>query len=171
MRKLVPVALAAIASVAAAFAALTLLASCAKQAPKTVTVYMWSEYIDPELLVQFEKETGQKVVLDTYENTETMMAKLASASPGPASPASWTQIRPAPESAVEASPIGSRPKGVRVSPTFVNSSVSTSTTASGTARNRPGRVPTVNRTSTPSRVYWSSAFTARPGRISRRLTS
>jgi spermidine/putrescine transport system substrate-binding protein len=61
-------------------AVVVLLASCAKQAPKTVTVYMWSEYIDPELLVRFEKETGQKIVLDTYENTETMMSKIASAS-------------------------------------------------------------------------------------------
>lgn len=58
------------------------LAACAK-APsgraKTVTVFMWSEYIDPELLERFEKETGLKVVLDTYENTETMMSKVASA--------------------------------------------------------------------------------------------
>jgi spermidine/putrescine transport system substrate-binding protein len=80
MRKIAPIARAVVASVAAAFAVLTLLASCARQAPKTVTVYMWSEYIDPALLEQFEKETGQKVVLDTYENTETMMSKIASAS-------------------------------------------------------------------------------------------
>ena len=73
MRKLTLLALAVAAAVA-------LFASCAKQAPKTVTVYMWSEYIDPELLERFEKETGQKVVLDTYENTETMMSKIASAS-------------------------------------------------------------------------------------------
>jgi spermidine/putrescine transport system substrate-binding protein len=71
MRKLTLLAIAA---------ALGLLASCAKQAPKNVTVYMWSEYIDPALLERFEKETGQKVVLDTYENTETMMSKIASAS-------------------------------------------------------------------------------------------
>jgi spermidine/putrescine transport system substrate-binding protein len=75
MRKIASLAAAALAVVA-----LGTLASCAKPAAKTVTVYMWSEYIDPELLVRFEKETGQKVVLDTYENTETMMAKIASAS-------------------------------------------------------------------------------------------
>jgi spermidine/putrescine transport system substrate-binding protein len=63
-----------------AIAAFGLLAQCARPAPKTVTVYMWSEYIDPALLERFEKETGQKVVLDTYENTETMMSKIASAS-------------------------------------------------------------------------------------------
>ena len=78
MRKIALVALAVVA--AAGRLALGLLASCAKPAPKTVTVYMWSEYIDPELLERFEKETGLKVVLDTYENTETMMSKVASAS-------------------------------------------------------------------------------------------
>jgi spermidine/putrescine transport system substrate-binding protein len=75
MRKIASIAAAALAVVA-----LGTLVSCAKASPKTVTVYMWSEYIDPALLERFEKETGQKVVLDTYENTETMMAKIASAS-------------------------------------------------------------------------------------------
>lgn len=45
----------------------------------TVTAYMYSEYIDPALLERFQKETGLKVILDTYENTETMMSKMASA--------------------------------------------------------------------------------------------
>jgi len=46
---------------------------------KSVSVFMWSEYIDPELVERFQKETGVKVVLDTYENTETMMSKVSSA--------------------------------------------------------------------------------------------
>jgi spermidine/putrescine transport system substrate-binding protein len=66
-----------------ALAALVLVAAACGRAPsgraKTVTVFMWSEYIDPALLERFEKETGMKVVLDTYENTETMMSKVASA--------------------------------------------------------------------------------------------
>jgi spermidine/putrescine transport system substrate-binding protein len=53
--------------------------SAAAGAPSTVTVFMWSEYIDPALVERFQKETGLKVVLDTYENTETMMSKVASA--------------------------------------------------------------------------------------------
>ena len=81
----------------------TLMAACGKQAPTagtpaaaaarapgailqapakatgTVTVFMYSEYIDPALVERFQKETGLKVVLDTYENTETMMSKMASA--------------------------------------------------------------------------------------------
>lgn len=80
MRKIASVVLSVAVPFALGVLALGALTSCAKQAPKTVTVYMWSEYIDPELLERFEKETGQKVVLDTYENTETMMSKIASAS-------------------------------------------------------------------------------------------
>jgi len=70
------------------------LAACSKQSGGTsaggagaaksgrggsVTVFMYSEYIDPALVERFQKETGLKVVLDTYENTETMMSKVASA--------------------------------------------------------------------------------------------
>src|SRR4030042_1952770 len=54
------------------------LSGCARPG-KTLSVFMWSEYIDPELVERFEKETGTKVVLDTYENTETMMSKVSSA--------------------------------------------------------------------------------------------
>jgi spermidine/putrescine transport system substrate-binding protein len=67
-----------------------LLAACGKSTPgagsggttaakATVTVFMYSDYIDPALTERFEKETGQKIVLDTYENTEEMMSKVSSA--------------------------------------------------------------------------------------------
>src|SRR5206468_3702175 len=36
----------------------------------------WSDYIDPEIPKQFEKETGIAVKIDVYEETESMMAKL-----------------------------------------------------------------------------------------------
>lgn len=42
----------------------------------TLTVYMWSEYIDPEIPKEFERETGIPVRIDVYEATEDMMAKL-----------------------------------------------------------------------------------------------
>ena len=61
----------------------SVLVACSKtpqaQAPKSVTVFMYSEYIDPALVERFQKETGQKLVLDTYENTEEMMSKVGSA--------------------------------------------------------------------------------------------
>lgn len=45
-------------------------------AGKELRVYMWSEYIDPAIPEQFEKETGIPVRIDVYEDTETMIAKL-----------------------------------------------------------------------------------------------
>lgn len=46
---------------------------------KEVNVYMWSEYIDPDLLKEFESKTGIKVRLAVYEATEEMIAKLQQA--------------------------------------------------------------------------------------------
>ncbi len=46
------------------------------EAPKSLTVFLWSEYIDPALVADFEKATGIKVRLDVYESTEDMLAKL-----------------------------------------------------------------------------------------------
>jgi spermidine/putrescine transport system substrate-binding protein len=42
----------------------------------TLSVFIWSEYIDPELVEQFEKDTGIKLELSLYEATEDMLAKL-----------------------------------------------------------------------------------------------
>jgi len=60
-------------------AACALLASCSQADKPQVTVYLYSEYIDPELPKQFEKQTGIAVRIDVYENTEEMMAKLQQA--------------------------------------------------------------------------------------------
>jgi spermidine/putrescine transport system substrate-binding protein len=59
--------------------ALAALASGCARGPKTLSLFIWSEYIDPDLVERFEQQTGVKVVIDTYENTETMMSKVASA--------------------------------------------------------------------------------------------
>ncbi len=64
---------------AACIPCIVCVSACSRPAPKSVTVFMWSEYIDPALLERFEKESGLEVVLDTYENTETMMSKVAGA--------------------------------------------------------------------------------------------
>ena len=39
----------------------------------------WSDYIDPEIPRQFQKQTGIEVKIDVYEETESMMAKLQAA--------------------------------------------------------------------------------------------
>ena len=40
-------------------------------------VYNWGEYIDEDVIKQFEDETGIKVVYDMFETNEIMYAKLA----------------------------------------------------------------------------------------------
>ncbi|SOB91997.1 spermidine/putrescine-binding protein [Ureibacillus xyleni] len=42
----------------------------------TITVYNWGEYIDPELIKQFTKETGIKVIYETFDSNEAMMTKV-----------------------------------------------------------------------------------------------
>ncbi|GGS24559.1 polyamine ABC transporter substrate-binding protein [Deinococcus knuensis] len=43
---------------------------------RTLRVFIWSEYIDPDLVKTFEKQNGVRVVLDTFESNEAMLAKL-----------------------------------------------------------------------------------------------
>lgn len=43
----------------------------------TLTIYNWGDYIDPELLSRFEKETGIKVIYQTFDSNEAMMTKIA----------------------------------------------------------------------------------------------
>ncbi|MDE7339815.1 MAG: ABC transporter substrate-binding protein [Lachnospiraceae bacterium] len=41
-----------------------------------VIVYNWGEYIDPDMLEQFEEETGIRVIYDEFETNETMYPKV-----------------------------------------------------------------------------------------------
>ena len=41
-----------------------------------ITIYNWGEYIDPELLTQFEEESGYRVVYETFDSNEAMMTKI-----------------------------------------------------------------------------------------------
>ncbi|PKG23656.1 ABC transporter substrate-binding protein [Niallia nealsonii] len=42
----------------------------------TLTVYNWGDYIDADLIKKFEKETGIKVVYETFDSNEAMMTKI-----------------------------------------------------------------------------------------------
>lgn len=42
----------------------------------TITVFNWGEYIDPELISQFEEESGITVVYETFDSNEAMMTKI-----------------------------------------------------------------------------------------------
>jgi spermidine/putrescine transport system substrate-binding protein len=43
----------------------------------TLTIYNWGDYIDPDLIKKFEKETGIKVIYQTFDSNEAMMTKIA----------------------------------------------------------------------------------------------
>ena len=43
---------------------------------RTLRIFMWSDYIDPQVVKDFEKVRGVRVVIDTYESNEAMLAKL-----------------------------------------------------------------------------------------------
>ena len=49
---------------------------------KTVHVYNWSDYIDPKTLESFTRETGIKVVYDTYDNNEIVETKMLAGKSG-----------------------------------------------------------------------------------------
>ncbi len=60
----------------AVLAVLVLFVSTAVAEEKKLNVFIWSEYIDPEIVSEFEKKFNCKVTLDLYEDNESMMAKL-----------------------------------------------------------------------------------------------
>jgi spermidine/putrescine transport system substrate-binding protein len=64
-------------------AALVLLAlAAALHAADGVTVFMYSEYIDPTIPAEFTKRTGLSVTIDVYEAQEEMLAKLQAGGAG-----------------------------------------------------------------------------------------
>lgn len=57
---------------------------------QTLNLYIWSEYIDPDILTAFEKATNSRVLVSVYESNEDMVAKLR----GGEAPASTTLLFP-----------------------------------------------------------------------------
>ncbi|MEL6197146.1 MAG: polyamine ABC transporter substrate-binding protein [Pseudomonadota bacterium] len=49
---------------------------------KVVNVYNWSDYIDEEILAEFEAETGIKVVYDVFDSNEVLETKLLAGGSG-----------------------------------------------------------------------------------------
>lgn len=61
------------------FVAIFMLAVVAFPSPAAnnkLNLFIWSEYIDPELISDFEKRYDAKVTADVYEDESSMMAKL-----------------------------------------------------------------------------------------------
>lgn len=59
-----------------------LTATAAPAQEKVVKVYNWSDYIDPQILEDFTKETGIKVVYDVYDSNDVLETKLLAGSTG-----------------------------------------------------------------------------------------
>ncbi len=53
-----------------------LLAFSAQAENQTLNLFIWSEYIDPTLVADFEKQFDCKVNIDLYEDVESMLAKV-----------------------------------------------------------------------------------------------
>jgi hypothetical protein len=51
-------------------------------AGQDVNVYNWNDYIDPKVLEEFTRETGIKVVYDTYDNNEIVETKMLTGKSG-----------------------------------------------------------------------------------------
>lgn len=66
---------------ATAFAAVSLV-TAAQAEDKVVNIYNWSDYIDDSILADFTKETGIKVVYDTFDSNETLETKLLAGKTG-----------------------------------------------------------------------------------------
>src|ERR1700704_1951882 len=52
------------------------------QKERIVNFYNWSDYIDPAVVENFTKETGIKVVYDTFDANETLETKLLAGKSG-----------------------------------------------------------------------------------------
>ena len=55
-----------------------ILSACGQSGPKPAVLhlYNWSDYIDPKILADFTKETGIKVVYDTFDSNEVLETKV-----------------------------------------------------------------------------------------------
>ncbi len=56
--------------------------AAAQEADKVVNVYNWSDYIDEEILEEFEAETGIDVVYDVFDSNEVLETKLLAGNSG-----------------------------------------------------------------------------------------
>jgi putrescine transport system substrate-binding protein len=61
---------------------LFLLLPVAKAQERTVNFYNWSNYMAPDVLANFTKETGIKVVYDTFDANETLETRLMAGKSG-----------------------------------------------------------------------------------------
>ena len=68
--------------VAALVAGLAIVSAPARSEDRVVNFYNWSNYIAPDVLENFTKETGIKVVYDTFDANETLETRLLAGKSG-----------------------------------------------------------------------------------------
>ncbi|MGD9541957.1 polyamine ABC transporter substrate-binding protein [Methylocystis sp.] len=66
----------------ACFLALLAATTTAQGGERVVNVFNWSDYVDPSVLEDFTRETGVKVVYDTYDSNEMLEARLLAGDTG-----------------------------------------------------------------------------------------
>ncbi len=54
----------------------------ARAQDKVINVYNWSDYVDPQILEDFRRETGIRVVYDTFDTNEILETKLLAGGSG-----------------------------------------------------------------------------------------
>lgn len=62
-------------------ALLAFFSGCGQPKP-TLNLYIWADYIDPDLVREFEQAQGCRVVMDTFDSNESMYAKLKAGATG-----------------------------------------------------------------------------------------
>ena len=58
------------------------MATAVQAEDKVLNVYNWSDYIAPDTIAKFEKQTGIKVKYDVFDSNETLEAKLLAGKSG-----------------------------------------------------------------------------------------
>lgn len=66
----------------AAVTALAMTGTAQAEEEKVLNIYNWAEYIAPEVITNFEKETGIKVRYDIFDTNEVLHAKLVGGKTG-----------------------------------------------------------------------------------------
>lgn len=61
---------------------LTACQQASENSPPTLYYFTWSDYVGPKVIEEFERQTGAKVVVDTFGSNEELLAKLQSGATG-----------------------------------------------------------------------------------------
>ncbi|MFN6018425.1 MAG: spermidine/putrescine ABC transporter substrate-binding protein [Verrucomicrobiota bacterium] len=56
--------------------------SCGKGKQPELKIYSWADYIDPELVAEFEQAQSCRLVIDAFDSNESMHAKLSAGATG-----------------------------------------------------------------------------------------